>query len=312
MAGRTNTEAKPLLAIVGPTASGKTEAALEVARALGAEIVSVDSATVYRGMDVGTAKPTVEQRVSVPHHLIDVVEPSESFTVARYQELARRAIDDIRSRGHRVMLVGGSGLYLRAVADDLAFPPTDPTVRDEIRREAATVGARGLHRRLEELDPVAARRIEPDNVRRTVRALEVAEITGRPFSSFAEAWDRYPNDRLRAAGVQIPRSVLANRIEHRVRAQVDGGLLDEVRGLVDRGLSGWLTASKVIGYAELARHLQGELDLQDAIARTCKRTRALARRQLAWFRRDPRIRWFEAQETGATTLVVEMTEYLRG
>lgn len=312
MAGEANTDVEPLLAIIGPTASGKTEAALEVARALGAEIVSVDSATVYRGMDVGTAKPTLEQRVSVPHHLIDVAEPSEPFTVARYQELAREAIDDIRSRGRRVLLVGGSGLYLRAIADDLAFPPTDPTVREGLQSEAAAVGARGLHRRLEELDPVAAGRIEPDNVRRTVRALEVAELTGRPFSSFAAGWDRYPDGRLRAAGVQIPRPVLADRIERRVRAQVNGGLLDEVRGLVDRGLSGWLTASQVIGYAEFARHLQGEIDLQDAIARTCTRTRALARRQLAWFRRDPRIRWFEVGEAGATAMVGEMTEHLRG
>ncbi len=311
MSGRTN-GIEPLLAIVGPTASGKSDVAVEVARTLEAEIVSVDSATVYRGMDVGTAKPTREQRAAVPHHLLDVAEPSEPFTVARYQQLAREAIDDVRGRGRRVLLVGGSGLYLRAVADDLAFPPTDPSVRSSLEREVVTVGGRGLHRRLQELDPVAAGRIEPDNVRRTVRALEVAEITGRPFSSFAEAWDRYPNGRLRAAAVSISRPVLAERIERRVRAQVEAGFLDEVRALVERGLSGWLTASQVIGYAELARHLHGELDLQDAIARTCKRTRALARRQLAWFRRDPRIRWFETPAAGAPARAAEMTEHLRG
>lgn len=302
----------PLLALVGPTASGKSEASIEVAERLAAEIVCVDSATVYRGMDIGTAKPGPEQRARVPHHLLDVAEPSEPFAVARYQELARLAIDEIHARERRVLLVGGSGLYLRAIVDDLAFPPTDPEVRLGLEREAILVGARGMHRRLEDLDPAAAGRIEPDNVRRTVRALEVAEVTGRPFSSYAGAWDRYPPGRLRAVGVQIPRPALAERIERRVQAQVADGFADEVRGLAARGLSGWLTASQAIGYAELARHLAGELALEDAIARTIKRTKALARRQLAWFRRDPRIRWFEAGAGGATPIVPELTGSLRG
>ena len=302
----------PLLALVGPTASGKSEASIELAERLGAEIVCVDSATVYRGMDIGTAKPGPEQRARVPHHLLDVAEPSEPFAVARYQELARLAIDEIHARDRRVLLVGGSGLYLRAIVDDLAFPPTDPEVRLGLEREAILVGARGMHRRLEHLDPAAAGRIEPDNVRRTVRALEVAEVTGRPFSSYAGAWDRYPADRLRAVGVRIPRPVLAERIVRRVRAQVADGFADEVRGLAARGLGGWLTASRAIGYAELARHLAGELTLEDAIARTIKRTKALARRQLAWFRRDPRIRWFEAGAGGAMPIVPELTGSLRG
>jgi tRNA dimethylallyltransferase len=284
--------ARPLVAIVGPTASGKTELALEVAERLGAEIVCADSTTVYRAMDVGTAKPTPDQRSRVTHHVIDVAEPSEPFTVARYQRLAHQAIDDIRERGRMSLVVGGSGLYVRAVLDDLVFPPTDPAVRERLLREASDAGDAQMYERLSELDPAAADRIEPDNVRRTVRALEVAEITGRPFSSFAEAWDRYPPERVRAAGIDVPRPELYERIEARVRGQLAEGLIEEVKELTHRGLTGWLTASQAIGYAELARHLEGELSLDEAVARTVKRTKALARRQVAWFRRDPRVSWF--------------------
>ena len=311
MTAREDGTRPPLLAIVGPTASGKTEAGVLAAERLGAEIVSVDSTTVYRGMDVGTAKPTAEQRARVPHHLLDVAEPSEPFTVAAYQRLAREAIDGISAASHQVLLVGGSGLYFRAIVDDLVFPPTDPGVRDGLEREAVAVGARTLHAHLAEIDPVAAERIEPDNVRRTVRALEVTEITGRPFSSFADAWERYPPAHVRAAGIEIPRAVLAERIERRVRRQLEDGLLDEVEELVRRGLDGWLTASQAIGYAEFARHVDGTLSLEEAIARTVKRTKTLARRQLAWFRRDPRIRWFPAGDQGEAP-IDEMTEYLRG
>ncbi len=300
------------LALVGPTCSGKTEAALEIAESLGAEIVSVDSMLVYRGMDVGTAKPEAAQRARVAHHLIDVAEPSEPFSVARYQWLARRAVAGIDGRGLAALLVGGSGLYLRALVDDLEFPATDPATRSRLQRDAETLGSEGLHGRLAELDPVAAAKIEPGNVRRTVRALEVTALTGRPFSSFADTWERFPPERVRAAGIQIPRPILTSRIERRVEAMVRGGLLDEVSTLVGRGFGGWLTATQAIGYAEFARHLAGELSLDEAVAGTVKRTRALARRQLAWFRRDPRIRWFEAGDAGATALVRDLTEYLRG
>ena len=302
-------ETEPLLAIVGPTASGKTELALEVAESLGAEIVCADSTTVYRGMDVGTAKPTLERRSHVPHHLVDVADPSEPFTVARYQRLAREAIADVRTRGHVPLLVGGSGLYVRAVVDELVFPPTDPEVRERLHREATDAGAVEMYRRLSELDPAAADRIEPDNVRRTVRALEVAEITGRPFSSYADGWDRYPSGRVRAAGIDVPRSELYERIEARVRGQLAEGLIEEVKELAHRGLTGWLTASQAIGYAEFARHLEGELSLDEAVARTVKRTKALARRQLAWFRRDPRVRWFAHDMPGLADAVAG---YLHG
>ena len=300
----------PLLAIVGPTASGKTELELAVAERLDAEIVSVDSMLVYRGMDVGTAKPTPEQRARVPHHLIDVVEPSEPFSVAGYQRLACQAVAGIRARGRTPLLVGGTVLYLRAVADDLAFPGTDPALRSELEREASRIGAVAMYERLAASDPVAAEKIEPGNVRRTVRALEVAEITGRPFSSFATAWETYGPSRLRAAGIEIPREILARRIEARVRAMVEGGLLDEVRELVERGFGAFLTSSQAIGYAETARHLAGELTLEEAVAGTVKRTKALARRQMAFLRRDPRIRWFEAGDAGALALADDIVRYL--
>ncbi|HYU94129.1 MAG TPA: tRNA (adenosine(37)-N6)-dimethylallyltransferase MiaA [Actinomycetota bacterium] len=304
--------ARPFLALVGPTASGKSEAAMALTRRLGAEIVSVDSMLVYRGMDVGTAKPTAAERTGISHHLVDVAEPEEPFSVARYQQLARAVVESVDARGRRVLLVGGSGLYFRAIVDELEFPATDPEARDELRAEAEALGPDRLHRRLAELDPAAAARIEPTNVRRTVRALEVAAVTGRPFSSYAVRWERYPDERVRAAGIDIPRDVLARRIEARVRAMVDAGLLDEVRALLDRGLFGWLTASRAIGYAEFAGYLRGEITLADATAETVRRTRELARRQMVWFRRDPRIRWFPAGEGGAIGVVDEVTEYLQG
>ena len=297
---------------MGPTASGKTALGIEVARRLGAEIVSVDSMLVYRGMDIGTAKPSPDERARTPHHLIDVAEPSEPFSVARYQQLAREALSGIEGRGRRALLVGGTVLYLRAIVDDLAFPETDPDVRADIEAEAERVGAAALHERLAASDPAAAAKIEPGNRRRTIRALEVAALTGRPFSSFSSAWETYEPLRVRAAGIAISRSILAERIEVRVRAMVDRGLLDEVRAFVERGFGGWLTASQAIGYAEFARHLAGELTLEEAVAGTVKRTKALARRQIAFLRRDPRIRWFEAGDDGALALADDVAEHLAG
>jgi tRNA dimethylallyltransferase len=302
--------AGPFLALVGPTASGKTEAALQVAEALGAEILSVDSMLVYRGMDVGTAKPTAEQRARVRHHLLDLVEPSEPFSVAAFQAAARATADDVRRHGPRPFLVGGSGLYFRAVVDDLDFPGTEPSVRGALEEEAEALGAGRMYRRLAVLDPVAASRIEPGNVRRTVRALEVAAITGRPFSSFAAAWDRYGADRVRVAGVRLSTGDLADRIAARVDSMLGAGWLDEVRSLVAAGFGRWLTASRAIGYAELARHLAGELDLEAAVRQTVARTRTLARRQMAWFRRDPRIRWFDVGSEGATAIVDRVVAHL--
>jgi tRNA dimethylallyltransferase len=303
---------RPPLALVGPTASGKTELAVALAERLTAdadvEIVSVDSMLVYRGMDVGTAKPSQEQRSRVPHHLLDLVDPEEPFSVAEYQRCGIEILDDIARRGARPLLVGGSGLYLRALVDRLEFPGTDPGVRGELETVAAAVGPERLHERLAAFDPVAAGRIEPGNARRTVRAMEVAALTGRPFSSYATAWERYPTSRVRAAGVDVPAPALDERIASRVETMLARGFLDEVRGLMARGLARWLTSSQAIGYAEMTRHLNGACSLDEAISGTVRRTRALARRQRAWFRRDPRVRWFSASDPAS--LLDEIAEYL--
>jgi len=300
----------PLLALVGPTASGKTEAGIQIAGAFGAEIVSVDSMLIYRGMDIGTAKPTAGQQRTVRHHLLDLADPSEPFSVARYQGAARVVLSDLGGRGARPLLVGGSGLYFRACVDDLEFPSTDPAMRADLERQADALGAGRLYVRLQDLDPVAAEKIEPGNVRRTIRALEVAGLTGRPFSSFAQAWERYPADRVTVAGIDVDRDVLNHRIAQRVDAMVRAGWIQEVARLVDAGFGGWLTATQAIGYAELARHLEGDLPLEEAIALTVKRTKQLVRRQLAWFRRDPRVRWFPAGDGGAVDAVDDIARYL--
>lgn len=285
---------------------------MSLAERQGAEILSVDSMLVYRGMDIGTAKPTAHQQATIPHHLMDLADPSERFTVARFQFCARQVTDDLRRRGIRGLLVGGSGLYLRAVADHLEFPPEDPRIRATLNLEAEVVGTDRLFERLERFDPAAASKIQPENRRRVVRALEVAAVTGRTFSSFGAAWDTYDPARLRAAGVSVERSLLARRIADRVSAMFAAGWLEEVGGLVDRGWGGWLTSTQAIGYAELVRHLDGRLTLEEAWERTTQRTRNLARRQMAWLRRDPRIRWFDAGAGGAMDVVDEIQVYLEG
>ena len=301
----------PLLALVGPTASGKTAAALALAEELDAEIVSVDSMLLYRGMDVGTAKPEPRERERVPHHLVDVAEPGEAFSVQRYQALARAALEGIAARGRRPLLVGGSGLYFRAIVDDLDFPATDPALRAALEEEAEREGQPALYARLAATDPVAASRIEPGNVRRTVRALEVAAVTGRPFSTFASTWDVYPAERVRAAGVVPDRATLDRRIAARVHAMLADGFVEEVRGLLARGEVGRITSGQAIGYAEVARHLAGETTIEDAVEATIRRTRAFARRQLSWFRRDPRIRWFSTPD-GAEAILDELRAFLTG
>jgi tRNA dimethylallyltransferase len=277
-----------LRALVGPTASGKTDAGIALATRSGVEIASVDSMLVYRGMDVGTAKPTAEQQRVLPHHLIDLAEPSERFTVERYQQAAHDLLDRVPDP----LLVGGSGLYFRAVVDRLRFPPDE------------------LYERLSAADPVAAARIDPANVRRTIRALEVSTITGAPFSDFAAAWEVYDPALVRVAGIRLASATLDARVRVRVARMLETGWIDEVRDLMERGFGAWLTASQAIGYAELAAHLDGRLALDEAMERTVKRTKELARRQMAWFRRDPRVRWFDAGEDGAVAVVDEVAAYL--
>ncbi|HZA83934.1 MAG TPA: tRNA (adenosine(37)-N6)-dimethylallyltransferase MiaA [Actinomycetes bacterium] len=280
----------PVLALVGPTASGKTALALELAPRLGAEVVSADAMLVYRGMDVGTAKPTREERARVPHHLVDLVDPGEEFSVARFQPLARAAIADVLRRGRVPLLVGGSGLYFHAVVDEFAFPPTDRAVRGRLEAEAAAVGLPALYRRLADADPAAVARIQPGNLRRIVRALEVIELTGRPFSSFRSAMDaplsRY---RLTVLGLDPGAETLRARVSERVAAMAAAGLVDEVRRLARRPLS--RTARQALGYKELLDAMERGTPVEEALAAVVRRTRAYARRQLAWFRRDPRVRW---------------------
>ncbi len=295
-----------LRALVGPTASGKTDAGIQLATRLGVDVASVDSMLVYRGMDVGTAKPTAEQRRALPHHLMDIAEPSERFTVARYQQAAHDLLDRVPDP----LLVGGSGLYFRAVVDRLRFPPEDPAVRASLEAEADALGADGLYERLSAADPVAAARIDPANVRRTIRALEVSTITGAPFSDFAAAWEVYDPALVRVAGIRLATTTLDARVRTRVAGMLEAGWIDEVRDLMDRGFGAWLTASQAIGYAELAAHLDGRLALDEAMERTVKRTKELARRQTAWFRRDPRVRWFDAGEKGAIEVVDAVGTYL--
>ena len=277
------------LALVGPTASGKSALALEAARILGdVEIVSVDSMQVYRGMDIGTAKPTPAEQAEVPHHLLDLADPGERFTVARFQGEADRVIAEIEGRGHRALLVGGTGLYLQAVVDRLAVPGEWPDVRAELDAEAAATGTDGLHRRLSVVDPRAAARIEPSNRRRVVRALEVSLGSGQPFSSFGPGIDAYPPTSFRLTGVWLPRAGLGQRIDARLRAQVDAGFVEEAKALAP-GMSP--TARQALGYKELLEYVAGSCTLDQALDAAGRRTREFSRRQRMWFRRDPRITW---------------------
>ncbi|HEX4906630.1 MAG TPA: tRNA (adenosine(37)-N6)-dimethylallyltransferase MiaA [Acidimicrobiales bacterium] len=275
------------VALVGATASGKSAVAMEVARALGdVEIISVDSMQVYRGLDVGTAKPTPAERGAVPHHLLDLVEVEEEFSVAEFQRAARDALDDIAARGRHALLVGGTGLYLRAVIDDLELPGQYPAARAALAAEPDTTV---LHARLAALDPVAAARTTTSNRRRIERALEVTIGSGRPFSTFGPGLDAYPPVDTTQIGLDVPLEELDRRIEGRVDAMLGDGLVAETAALRGRVLS--RTAAVALGYAEVLAHLEGACSLDEARAETIRRTRRLARRQLRWFRRDPRITW---------------------
>lgn len=284
------------VALVGPTASGKSGLALEVARRhTDVEIVTVDSMQVYRGMDVGTAKPTPAEQAEVPHHLIDLVEPDEDYTVSRYKADALAVLADLESRGRRGLLVGGTGLYLQAVVDDLQIPGRYPEVRAELEAEPDT---EVLFARLVEADPEAAGRMEPSNRRRVVRALEVTLGAGRPFSSFGPGIAAYPPTPFPVVGLRLPRPLLDARIERRYAEQVADGFVAEVGALAARpdGLS--RTARQALGYAELLDHVEHGTPLDRALTTAVTRTRRFARRQQRWFGRDPRIRWIDLAPAG--------------
>ncbi len=280
------------VAVVGTTASGKSSVALAAAHAVPAlELASVDAMQVYRGMNIGTAKPSAAEQAAVRHHLIDLVAHTDLFTLADYQAAMRAAVADVADRGRRVIAVGGTGLYLRSVVDGLDLPGQWPELRDELEgnRDVA-----GLFAQLSALDPVAASRMEPTNHRRIVRALEVCLGSGRPFSSFGPGLDLYPAEGVTQLGLRWPRERLVERIAHRVRAMVDAGLVDEVAQLRQRGpLS--TTAGQALGYPEVGDYLDGRCSLDEAIDATTLHTRQFAVRQERWFRRDPRIQWIDVE-----------------
>ena len=280
----------PVVAVVGATAAGKTGLSLDLAEALGGEVVNTDAMQLYRGMDVGTAKLPPHERRGIPHHLLDTLEVTEPATVAEFQGQARAVITELRGRGVTPVLVGGSALYTRAVLDEFEFPGTDPAVRARLETELAEVGSAAMHARLAEVDPESAARILVENGRRVVRALEVVEITGRPFSATLPRLE-YVDPRTVQVGVDIDRPTLDARIEQRVEEMFVAGFVAEVERLLARGLAQGRTASRAIGYPEVAAHLAGELSLDEARERTVVATRRFARRQDAWFRKDPRIRW---------------------
>jgi tRNA dimethylallyltransferase len=280
----------PVVALVGPTAAGKSDLAVDVALSLDGEVVSADSMQIYRGMDIGTAKLPVAGRRGVAHHLLDLLDVGEPVTVAEFQGWAREAVSDCRHRGVVPIVVGGSALYLRAVLDEFHFPGTDPDVRARLEAELEVSGAADLHRRLLALDPVAGSAILPGNGRRIVRALEVMELTGEPFRASLPEYV-YAFSPVVQIGLDVPRDVLDVRIEQRVARMWAAGFVDEVRRLERGGLREGRTASRALGYRQVLGFLAGETDEQTARSETVRLTRRFARRQLTWFRRDPRIHW---------------------
>ena len=300
-----------LLALLGPTAVGKTALSLRLAQQFDGEIVSADSRQIYRGLDIGADKAGPAERVAVPHHLLDVVAPDEILTLAAYQRAAYAAIDDIQQRGRLPLLVGGTGLYVRAVLDGLGIPeaPPNPELRAELGSFAEVHGAQALHARLAAVDPVAAQRIDASNVRRVVRALEVYRVVGQPISALQQATPpSYPILRI---GLTRPRAVLYARIDRRVDDMVARGLLDEVRGLLAAGYSPSLPAMTGLGYRQMAQYLQGELSFDQAVAAIKHQTRRLVHQQNTWFRPgDTRIHWFDLEQTTTEQIAVVVREWL--
>jgi tRNA dimethylallyltransferase len=287
---------QPIITVVGATATGKSDLALDLAGRLGGEIINTDSMQFYRGMDIGTAKLPVSERRGIPHHLIDFLDVTAEANVQDFQVRAREAIAEIRGRGHRPILVGGSGLYVRAAVDHMEFPGTDPEVRARLESEVA-VDRWAMHQRLRRLDPAAAEKITVNDQRRIARALEVIELTGRPFS--AQLPDYQEIEPTIHLGLSMDRAVLHERIAARVESMWEHGWVDEVQRLLDVGLAEGKTASRAIGYAQIQRHLNGELTAAEAKEETTIRTRQFARRQDTWFRRDPRINWIDGTAVDA-------------
>jgi tRNA dimethylallyltransferase len=298
-----------VIVIVGPTASGKSDVAIELAKRIDSEIVSADSMQIYRGMDIGTAKVTPDEMRGIRHHLIDVVNPSEQFSAAEYQIKARSAIEDIALRGKIPILAGGTGLYVRAVIDKLEFPKgvTGSDTRKHLEERAAVEGKEALYRELIEKDPGAADIVHPANLRRIIRALEVIEVEKRPFSEFHTEWSaRESIYDVKMFGLTMNRTVLKERIDMRVDKMIELGLVDEVKHMLDYGFEGFLTSLQAIGYKELIDYLNGKVSLKKAIETTKIRTRQYAKRQLTWFGADHRIRWIAVNEKSALQIADEI------
>jgi tRNA dimethylallyltransferase len=297
-----------VIAVVGPTAAGKSGLAVGLALALGGEVINADSMQVYRGMDIGTAKLTPAERRGVPHHLLDVWDIRQPANVADYQRLARRAIADVTARGQVPILAGGSGLYVRGALEDLTFPGTDPVVRARLESELARDGAAALHTRLAGLDPAAAKAILPSNGRRIVRALEVIELTGRPFTATLPSYtaDYAASRPAVQLGLRRPREELDRRIGTRVDQMWAAGFEDEVRRLEQAGLREGRTASRALGYQQMLRYLAGDWTSDQARQETARGTRRFARRQESWFRRDPRITWLDVPGPDLTERALEV------
>lgn len=287
------------IAVVGPTASGKSALGLGIAEALNGEVVNVDSMQLYRGMDIGTAKLPVSQRRGIPHHQLDVLEVTEKASVARYQREAIRDVEDILARGKTPILVGGSMLYVQSLIDDWQFPPTDPTVRARLEAELADIGIDAMHERLRQVDPQAANKIEDKDPRRTVRALEVIELTGQPFQASQPPKDAAPRWGTRILGLKTEAEWLNPRIQQRTQEMFNSGFIEEVEYLKTQGLKAQSTAGLAIGYAQVLDYLDPHGDIQtveEACELTTIATRRYVRRQRSWFKRDPRTTWLDARE----------------
>lgn len=303
-----------LIAIVGPTGVGKSDVAIELAKRIDGEIVSADSMQIYRGMDIGTAKVTPEEMDGISHYLIDVVDPAEPFSVAEYQRMARQIIEDISSRGKMPILVGGTGLYVRSVIDKLEFPSGEISseIRKRLEERAEKEGGRDLYRELIEKDPGAADLIHPNNVRRVIRALEVIELTGQPFTQFQKEWKKRESVYdLQMFGLTMVRKQLHERINKRVDRMIAKGLIDEVKGLLSHGYESFLTSQQAIGYKELIGYLKGEKSLEEAIEVLRARTRQYAKRQLTWFRADPRVRWIDVTGKSVDEVIDEIMNRIK-
>lgn len=294
---KSNQESIPLLVIVGPTATGKTEVAIRVARRIDGEIVSADSMLVYRKMNIGTAKPGEYERKEIPHHMIDIVDPKEEYTVALYQREARAVIEDIWKRGKVPLLVGGTGLYVRSVIDDYHFGGAgiDSEFRENMLRVVERFGPQELHKRLAQVDPGAASRLHPNDVKRVIRALEVYRATGQPISAVPAGPGAYPVYSVAMFGLTMSRDNLYRRIEQRVDRMIENGLVKEVQELLTEGCRPGMTSMQGLGYKEIALYLSGELSFDEAVRLIKRNTRRFAKRQLTWFRRDRRIVWLNLE-----------------